>query len=93
MWRVKLTSKNQITVPKAIREYLKLKAGDQLQFIISKNGGVVVNANTLDIKDVVGMFNYKATKKKTSIRDMDLAIAKRMRTKYGKELKNSKLIK
>ena len=82
MRRAKLTSKGQITVPKAIRDYLKLKTGDQLQFIIDKSGRVMLTAKTIAIKEIVGMFHYKATKKKTTIRDMDEAIAKRMRRKY-----------
>ena len=82
MRQAKLTSKGQITIPKSIRDYLKLHTGDQVQFIIDRTGKVVLTAKTIDITEVVGMFNYKATKKKTTIRDMDEAIAKRMRRKY-----------
>lgn len=82
MRQATVTSKGQITLPKAIRDYLKLHTGDQLQFIIDRTGRVVLTAKTISIEDVVGTFNYKALKKKTTIADMDEAIRKRMRRKY-----------
>lgn len=82
MRQAKLTSKGQITIPKSIRDYLHLREGDQLQFIIDKTGKVILTAKTIDIKEVVGMYHYKTPKKKTTVRDMDEAIAKRMRRKY-----------
>ncbi len=82
MRQAKLTSKGQVTIPKQIRDYLKLHTGDQLQFIIDRTGRVVLTAQCIDIKEIFGMFNYKATRKKTRIKDMDAAIAKRMRRKF-----------
>lgn len=76
-----MTSKGQITVPKQIRDYLKAQSGDKIQFIIDRQGRVVLTIKTIDIGDVFGMFNYKS-KEKTTIKDMDSAIAKRMRRKY-----------
>lgn len=82
MRQAKLTSKGQITIPKSIRDYLRVHTGDQLGFIIDKNGRVILTAQTIDVKELFGIFNYKATKKKTTIKDMDEAIARRMRRKY-----------
>ena len=36
-----LTIKGQTTVPKSIREHLKLKAGDKVDFLIESDGRVV----------------------------------------------------
>ncbi len=38
----KLSSKGQATIPKAVREYLNLKAGDRLKFFLQPDGAVVI---------------------------------------------------
>lgn len=37
-----ITSKGQATIPKAIREHLRLKAGDRVKFFVHPNGSVVL---------------------------------------------------
>ena len=37
-----VTSKGQATIPKAIREHLRLKPGDRLKFFIHRDGSVVL---------------------------------------------------
>jgi antitoxin PrlF len=37
-----LSSKNQVTIPKQVREYLNLKAGDQFKFFLQPDGRVVL---------------------------------------------------
>ncbi len=37
-----LSSKNQATIPKSVREYLNLKAGDRFKFFIQPDGTVVI---------------------------------------------------
>ena len=44
----KLTSKGQITIPKAVREELGVTTGDKLLFIRCENGFVVRNGNSFD---------------------------------------------
>ncbi len=82
MRQAKLTSKGQITIPKSIRDFLKLHTGDKVRFILDKGGRVILTAQTLDIKDSYGAYNYKSTKKKTTIEDMDKAIGKAITRKY-----------
>ncbi len=38
----KLSSKNQATIPKAVREYLHLKPGDRFRFFFQPDGAVVI---------------------------------------------------
>jgi antitoxin PrlF len=38
----KLTSKNQATIPKEVRELLKVKAGDRIKFEVLNDGKVVL---------------------------------------------------
>jgi antitoxin PrlF len=37
-----LSSKNQATIPKQVREFLKLKAGDRFKFFLQPDGRVVI---------------------------------------------------
>ena len=51
----KITSKGQITVPKAVRETLALKPGDRLAFSIHDDGTVTVEAETVELKTLRGV--------------------------------------
>ncbi|MFD6398839.1 AbrB/MazE/SpoVT family DNA-binding domain-containing protein [Nocardia sp. NPDC060249] len=48
----RLTSKGQLTVPKAVREALELHTGDNVHFRVE--GNVVVLAKTPDLLDLAG---------------------------------------
>ena len=37
-----ITIKGQVTIPKAIREHLRLKPGDRIKFFVHPDGGVVL---------------------------------------------------
>ncbi len=37
-----LSSKNQVTIPKLVREYLKLGPGDRFKFFLQPDGAVVI---------------------------------------------------
>jgi AbrB family looped-hinge helix DNA binding protein len=50
-----LTSKGQVTVPKSIRELLGLHTGDRVEFRVTPRGRVVVEAATLDLRDLRGV--------------------------------------
>ena len=50
-----LTSKGQITVPKGIRDALRLRPGDRLAFRIQDDGTVFVEAETVDVRSLRGL--------------------------------------
>lgn len=50
-----LTSKGQITLPKAVREHLHLDAGDRLEFVIRGDGEVQVKPVAGSYQDLRGM--------------------------------------
>lgn len=54
MSTAKITSKGQITVPKAVREALNVGPGDRLIFHIRPDGRVEVDSPTLDLRSLVG---------------------------------------
>ena len=54
-----LTSKGQITLPKAVRESLDLTPGDRVAFRIRDDGVVELVPETLDLMSLCGIFKPK----------------------------------
>jgi antitoxin PrlF len=59
-----LTSKGQITIPKAVREAMGLKEGDRVDFIDTDRGVLMVPA-TRDVKTLRGMFKNRRARAAT----------------------------
>jgi antitoxin PrlF len=57
-----LTSKGQTTIPKKVRDYLKLHPGDRVDFAINKEGKVILEPATLDVKELEGILHRKGMK-------------------------------
>ena len=70
-----LTSKGQITLPKAIRERLRLEAGDRLEFRTDAEGRVFLEPLGLDIREVRGLLRSPRTTPVTT-EEMDAAAAR-----------------
>ena len=51
-----MTANGQITLPKEIREYLCITAGDKLEFVAGTDGQVVLRrAKTIDVRELKGI--------------------------------------
>jgi antitoxin PrlF len=68
-----LTSKGQLTLPRAIRDHLRVDTGDAIEFIIDTAGEIRVRAGSLDVKDLRGALR-KPGRKPVSLAAMDEAI-------------------
>lgn len=68
----KVTAKGQITVPKPIREHLKLAKGDRIEFLIGVNGKVTIMPATADVRKLKGMVAKPS--KPVTVADMNRAI-------------------
>ena len=68
-----LTSKGQTTIPKKVRDHLRLKPGDRLRFGIQEDGRVVLEAATLPIQRLRGIF--PKPERAVTLEEMDEAIA------------------
>jgi antitoxin PrlF len=71
-----LTSKGQLVIPKAIREYLRLQPGDRLDFIIQDSGEVVIRPAVTNVHELKGMLK-KPGCKPVSVKAMKTAIRHR----------------
>ena len=67
-----LTSKGQLTVPKAIRDRLGLHEGDRVEFRVTGEGQVVVEAGTVDLRDLRG--TLKGEGRRVSVEEMEEAV-------------------
>ena len=69
-----ITSKGQITIPKAVRERLGVDAGDRVEFVETADGVFTIVAATRDVRDLKGIVPKPA--KAVRVEDMNRAIAR-----------------
>lgn len=75
-----VTSKGQITLPKALREALNLKPGDKIRFVPDDRGGVYLRPRTYSIQDLKGIL--PKPERAVTLEEMDDAIADYLAEKY-----------
>jgi antitoxin PrlF len=68
-----VTSKGQVTIPKAVREHLRIDAGDQVDFVVTDRGDVLVRGVSLDVRDLRGLLK-RAGQRGVSVDEMNDAI-------------------
>lgn len=68
-----VTTKGQVTIPKKIREFLRVKAGDRLDFGIDGRGEVVVRPSGTDVKALKGLL-HRPGRRTVTLDAMDAAI-------------------
>lgn len=73
-----VTSKGQVTIPKTIRDFLRVKSGDRIDFDIDTSGKVVVRLGGVDVKTLKGVLRHPR-RRPVSLEAMDAAIAKHHR--------------
>ncbi|HLK18397.1 MAG TPA: AbrB/MazE/SpoVT family DNA-binding domain-containing protein [Bryobacteraceae bacterium] len=68
-----LTSKGQVTIPKEIRDRLRLETGQRLEFEIDKNGKLSVVPRNRDFRSLKGIVKSKR-KTPVTVEEMNQAI-------------------
>jgi AbrB family looped-hinge helix DNA binding protein len=68
-----ITSKGQVTVPKEIRDYLKLATGSQVDFVIDSEGTVILLPRQIPSSTISGMM-HRPGMKAVAVEEMDKAI-------------------
>jgi antitoxin PrlF len=69
-----ITVKGQATIPKAIRQHLRLKAGDRVKFFVHPDGTVVLLPK-LPVSALRGMIKSRR-RRPVTIAEMNKAVAK-----------------
>ena len=78
MSRSSISSKGQATIPKDVREHLKLKPGDQIEFVIQADGSVRLEPATVALRSLKGCLSAYV-KKPVTLEAMKAAVTKRFR--------------
>jgi antitoxin PrlF len=73
-----LTSKGQITIPRAVRDHLGVDTGDSLDFVIDPAGQVRVRVASRDVGALKGLL-HRPGRPAVSLAAMDQAIRKAAR--------------
>lgn len=78
-----LTTKGQVTIPKLVRDHLKLDTGVRVSFVIQDDGVVVIKPVTRHISELAGLLS-RPRQRALSVQAMDDAIVRRVRQKFGR---------
>jgi antitoxin PrlF len=68
-----LTSKGQVTIPKTVREFLQLDTGDEIDFVLTERGDVVVRSVSADVRELRGLLK-RSRRRAVRVEDMNAAI-------------------
>ena len=68
-----VTTKGQITIPKEIRDYLKLETGSKVEFVIDEIGNVKIIPLNVPIEALSGVLHRPGMKAATT-EEMEIAI-------------------
>jgi AbrB family looped-hinge helix DNA binding protein len=83
MSTAKLTSKGQLTLPKAIRDALRLNPGDKVRFVKLDDGSYAIRPATRSIMELSGML-YDPNRKPVTIAEMNEGIAEAAVERYNR---------
>jgi AbrB family looped-hinge helix DNA binding protein len=70
-----LTRKGQTTIPARVRNHLKLRPGDKIEFVIERDGRVVLTPKNVDVRQLRGMLGRAS--RHLTIEQMDEGIRSR----------------
>jgi AbrB family looped-hinge helix DNA binding protein len=76
-----LTTKGQVTIPKPIRDSLKLNTGDKIEIVITEKREAILRPVSKKVDDIFCKL-HKASRKAVSLETMNDAIKNRMRKKF-----------
>lgn len=76
-----LTTKGQVTIPKKVRELLKLHTGDKIEIIVTENREAIIRPISKKVDDIFCKL-HKPGQKAVSLEEISDAIRNRMKDKY-----------
>ncbi len=76
-----LTTKGQVTIPKKVRESLKLHTGDKIEIIVTEKREAIIRPISRKVDDIFCKL-HKSNRKAVSVEGMNNAIRNRMKDKF-----------
>ena len=71
-----VTSKGQVTIPKKVREVLRIGPGDRIEFVVDNEGKVRVSAGRNDVRDLKGLL-HRPGRRAVTLEAMEEAVTRR----------------
>jgi len=72
-----ISSKGQVTIPKKIREFLKVGTFDKIVFVPLEEGKVMITNKQIPVSNLFGMLKHRKLKHPVSVEEMESEIHKR----------------
>jgi len=77
-----LTTKGQVTIPKKIRESLKLHTGDKIEITLTAKREAIIRPISKKVDDVFCKL-HKSGRKPVSVEEINKAIKNRMKNQFA----------
>ena len=77
-----ITSKGQVTIPKAVRDALKLNAGDKIEFVVTDKREALIRPISKKVDDVFGIL-HKPDQKIVSVEEVNEGIRQKMKERFS----------
>ena len=78
----KVTSKGQVTIPKKVRDFLKIDVSDRIEFTLLEEGKVLLTNESVSAKSLFGLLNHRKKSDVVSPEEMDAAIREKRIRRY-----------
>jgi AbrB family looped-hinge helix DNA binding protein len=75
----KITAKGQVTIPKRIRDFLKVNASDKIEFTLLEEGKVLITSEQKSADALFGMLKHRKRSQPVTPEEMDVIIRDRNR--------------
>jgi len=85
-----LTSKGQLTLPKAIRDEMKLDAGSKLDFRLQPDGTLIARPLRRSVSSLIGMVRRPPGTQPATLQDLKDARADHVAEKYARVLREGR---
>ena len=76
-----ITTKGQITIPKAIRDSLMLSAGDKIEFVLIDKREALIRPVSKKVDEVFGLL-HKRSRKVISVEEMNKKIRQKLKEHF-----------
>ena len=76
-----LTTKGQVTIPKEVRESLRLHTGDKIEIVVTSNREAIIRPISKKVDEIFCKL-HKPGRKAVTTEEMDAIIKKRMKENY-----------
>jgi len=76
-----ITTKGQVTIPKKIRESLRLNTGDKIEFVLTGDKQALIKPVSAKVDDVYRRL-HDPQRKPVSVETMDTAIREKMKDTF-----------